>query len=466
MKKWIEQGGWYGDITLEGDYISLHRDKFISVNGNVIPLPVNVNEKKENILQLVTYRYRDQIIIAGQGGVVNGEGGSGNWLYEDGKWRVISPSFGTFACCFGTGALYLVVGPNQYRIYDIERKQLGGIINKQLGAQGIRYIDFSQANDGIITSDSTYGPQPYLLSQWILRNPDVVVGQGYQGGCIAKVLGMNNYQLEPGDCQFLRMYRRGNNLAIVIVKMLEISTVFYWLTVDELKLDFPPTFPLPNPPIPPIPIPEPMPMAPNEIDTVKNMLRAHPEVNVLDDIDRGKILDYSIADLQDEHWGRKSRNPEGSDLNTDVLGYRFENGMIEWIDVLAGSDPAPNNPDLGKYATWDTDGRRWRQGENGYWIKVDSNPIPEPIPNPPSTHIDKEDVRNGCNIIIAFYNQPIGLNRAARGIPSPIDVHDQAAWDWVAMFLTEMANGKTMDEALNVVINTIKTFPEYKEQHP
>lgn len=248
------------------------------------------------------------------------------------------------------------------------------------------------------------------------------------------------------------------------------SGVFGQLDVDLTKPRVDLTLTNPTDPTDPDPEPEPD-MAPNEEATVKEQLRAHPEVDVLDDEERGKILDYVIEDLNHGPWGRKSKNDEGTDLNTDVLGYKFSDGKIEWIDVLLGRDPNPSDPDRGKFSSWTTDGKKWNDGDNGFWVpagEVDTDPDDPDDPDEPDNpvNVNKDDVRDGSNEIIRFYNEPDGLNRAARGIPSPIDVHDQACWDWVALYTTHLAHGKSMDEALKLVIDQIKTFPEYKEQHP
>lgn len=138
--------------------------------------------------------------------------------------------------------------------------------------------------------------------------------------------------------------------------------------------------------------------APNQIETVRAELRAHPEINVLDDHARGQILDLACAALGGEPWGRKSKNAAGTDLNTDTLTYRFPDGTFEIIDVIAGADPNPGNPDRGRFATWDTDGRRWAPGDNGYWVPAlpvssqpddDDGPIPAPS-RTPGAAIDAE----------------------------------------------------------------------------
>lgn len=233
IRKHVESNGWYGDSTLEGDYVSLIRDSHIVVNGSRVELPPG----QSNLLFLVCIRYNGQILIAGQGQSYS------NWLYKDAIWHDLGPSFATFTCAFGSNNLYLVVGPNQYRVLNLDTMLMGDVIARAIGSNGIRYIDFSQSFDGIVTGDSTYGPQPYNLSQWCLRqdkvsNEDVVFGQSYIDGAVA-LYNSTNYLIEPGDTQFLRFYHNWDQVCFTIVKMLEKSTVFYWMDVADLK-----TFPI------------------------------------------------------------------------------------------------------------------------------------------------------------------------------------------------------------------------------
>lgn len=278
MTRVVEQGGWYGDNTLQGDSVSLHRDSHININGQRIELPVGPFGP-ENILQLVVKRFGNQVLIAGQGQV--GEEGSGNWLYIDGKWNLLTNSFGTFACAFDPNRpyLYLVVGPNQYQFYDLTTRELSGVIPRSLGAQGIRYIDFIQSPiDGIVTSDETYGPYPYNLAQWT-HLEEITVGQGYNGGCIIIYNGERRI-LEPGNCQFIRLHKLLDKFCLAIVKMDEVETVFYQLSLDEIK-NFPlETVPTPEP-IPPTPVPPiltPIPPAPEPVfKPVKEFKLMDPE---------------------------------------------------------------------------------------------------------------------------------------------------------------------------------------------
>jgi hypothetical protein len=145
------------------------------------------------------------------------------------------------------------------------------------------------------------------------------------------------------------------------------------------------SIPIPDPPKPDNPEPEePKLPAPNKIETVRRMMRLHKDINLLDDNDRGRILDL-VCNAEGGPWGRKSKNQEGTDLNTDVLAYKFGDDTMELIDVIAGSDPNPSNPDRGKFATWDTDHKRWKQGDNGFWVPAKPVNGTQPKPEEPST---------------------------------------------------------------------------------
>ncbi len=460
IKQHIEPNGWYGDATLEGDYVSLHRDSHISVNGLRLELPVG-QYGKENVLFLVCLKFQGQILIAGQGQI--GDNGSGNWLYKDGEWKIVSGSFATFSCAFSSTFLYLVCGNNQYIIYDLLTDSLSAPINRQIGSNGIRYIDFAQSPDGIVTGDSTYGPQPYNISQWTQKS-DIVIGQSYIDGCVA--LYGQYYKLEPGDTQFIRFKRDNNNqICISIVKMLENSTVFYWMDVADIK-QFPvegynKPFPLINGTKGPVHQMQMELQAPNLIETVKRMMRIHTEINLLDDDERGILLDWVIKAEGRSQLGRKAKNKDGSNKNTDALTWLRTDGKFEIYDVISGSDGS---------ATWDlgtsptNSSGIWSPGENGYWtpgnpVGINQPDIP-PISNPnvPIIKIKSEaEVREVFHKLLEFYNNPEGLNRHERGIESPIEINDEAFLNWITLALVE---------DVDKVIEQIKTFPEYKEQHP
>lgn len=372
ITKKTEDGGWYGDCNLDMDNVSLHPNSHLMINGNRIELPVNAQGQKENVLFTVLKRWNFDILIAGQGQV--GDKGSGNWLYKGGKWNLVSGSFGVYPCAFSDSSLYLIVGPNQYVVYDLASDSKTEPISRAVGSQGIRYIDFSQSVDGIVTGDETYGPGIYNLSQWI-RRFDTVLGQSYTGGAVALVNKIRRV-IEPGDCQFLRFYEKDNKIAITIVKQVEKKTIFLWMESSDLL-----TFPLDTIIIIP---PEKLMQAPNKIDVVQRMIKAHPEVNPTDKVNRGKLLDYFIHEMNGKPWGRKARNVDGSNKNTDALMYLFEDGTIEIIDVLGGDGSA----------SWNTDGRHWHNGENGFWSPGESVTDVVIIKDPPTDNTDLENLKH------------------------------------------------------------------------
>ena len=393
-------GAWYSDSTLEGDDVNLYGDSHIEVNlfdgsKKRIELPFTNN----NILQLTCYRWKNEVLIAGMG-----HRDDCAWLFKNNKWTNLGKTCNTYTCAFGDGNLYYVVGLNQYRILDLETETSGPIINREIGSNGIRYISFPQSSDGIVTGDSTYGPAPYELSEFTSLQ-DTILGQSWKNDrddLIGLVLGDTYHKLYDGRCKFVRFKRLGKNLAITTVNESKKESVHFWMTVDELI-----SFPRFNPfsgevvkPKSPIETREPgpivnkeekMPVAKNEIEVVRRMIRLHPEVNTMDDDDRAKILDYTIKALGGKPWGRKARNKDGSNKNTDVLAYLLSDGRFELYDVISGGDGS---------ATWDYAGT-FSAGENGYW--AEGNPVvngklpeddkKEPVKDPEPIVIIKEVVK-------------------------------------------------------------------------
>lgn len=88
-----------------------------------------------------------------------------------------------------------------------------------------------------------------------------------------------------------------------------------------------------------------------------------------------------------------------------------------------------------------------------------AKPIPQPPPveKPKETMKNKDQVRADIDELIRFYNDPDGLNRAARGIPSPVTFNDPAITDWFTLAVML---------PVEEVKRRIRSFPEYKEQHP
>ncbi len=98
-------------------------------------------------------------------------------------------------------------------------------------------------------------------------------------------------------------------------------------------------------------------LAPNRIDAVQRAMHEHPEIDPMDEDERGKIVDYACSYLGGKPWGRKARNQDGTNKNTDGMTYLRPDGKFEIIDVISGSDGS---------ATWDHKGI-FAQGENGWW---------------------------------------------------------------------------------------------------
>jgi hypothetical protein len=119
--------------------------------------------------------------------------------------------------------------------------------------------------------------------------------------------------------------------------------------------------------------------APNEFATVQRVFAAHPEIDRMNEETRGRAIDYVIAELGGRPWGRKARNKDGTNLNTDGLTYLRTDGLYEIYDVISGSNGG---------ATWDG-GEPVVQGQNGWWapgLPVDGvTPGPTPTPTPTSS---------------------------------------------------------------------------------
>jgi len=255
--------GFYGDSDVNGNFCANVVKSYnplvfdhINLNSNKINLPDG-----EGVLNIRLLSFNNIIYLAGQG-----HDTGRNLLYNSvtNKWITTSGvSFSVAPNAFFTNSLYIMPGPNSYQVYDLASSGAGALVPRTIGSQGIRYIDFSQSPDGIVTGDSTYGPGAYEVAEWTLLT-DVVVGQSYVDGCTIVDLQKNKrYQLEPGNCRFLHPHRFSNQFAIPISKT--DRCVFYWLTLDDFsKLSPEPVASIPNPSPSPNPIPLPIPSQPKE----------------------------------------------------------------------------------------------------------------------------------------------------------------------------------------------------------
>jgi hypothetical protein len=103
-------------------------------------------------------------------------------------------------------------------------------------------------------------------------------------------------------------------------------------------------------------------IAPNMEGEVAQTMLDHPEIDTLNEDERGKIIDitdWRVNGGNDRPWGRKARfnNPGNPQLNSDGMTYLRPDGLFEIYDCISG---------VTGEATWDGTGP-FQQGENGYW---------------------------------------------------------------------------------------------------
>jgi hypothetical protein len=117
-------------------------------------------------------------------------------------------------------------------------------------------------------------------------------------------------------------------------------------------------------------------MAPDMSAQVQQTIDEHPEIDTMDEAERGAIIDitdWRVNGGIDRPWGRKARNndPHNPDLNTDGMTYLRPDGLFEIYDCISG---------INGQATWDGYGP-FAPGENGYWWPpqpVEDQPLPPP----------------------------------------------------------------------------------------
>lgn len=122
--------------------------------------------------------------------------------------------------------------------------------------------------------------------------------------------------------------------------------------------------------------------APNRIDVVRDVLRDLVNVDPSKEGERGQITDEVVRRLGGVPWGRKDRDrdPNNNNNSDDALCHRKTDGRFEIIDILAG---LPSGSSREKFATWNTDGSTFADGENGYFREVlNVEPLPGPAPGP------------------------------------------------------------------------------------
>jgi hypothetical protein len=167
--------------------------------------------------------------------------------------------------------------------------------------------------------------------------------------------------------------------------------------------------------------------APNQKATVARVMAAHPEIDLTNEATRGRILDFIAAELGGKPWGRKARNKDGSNLNTDVLAFLRADGRFEMYDVISGGSGG---------ATWIGPKKGpTKQGDNGWWapalpVPADVEPDPDPIdpppppPPPPSSaatvDLQKQQLTLLFEIIAQLQNQSEQQEREAARLEAAI----------------------------------------------
>ncbi len=111
------------------------------------------------------------------------------------------------------------------------------------------------------------------------------------------------------------------------------------------------------------------PIAPDISHLVLSALRANPGIDMTDETSstgRARILNLAILAAGGKPWGRKARNRDGSNKNSDALCYLRPDGRHEIYDALNGSNPS-KTPE--GWVSWSFEGI-YKPGENGWWSEM------------------------------------------------------------------------------------------------
>jgi hypothetical protein len=386
MKHLPIPGGWYTHALPSGEYASLVADGIVTHLGKIAQ-PLNDAGQPDGPLFL-------DITTVG-GFHLAGKGANSFITHErlpDGTWLRHGDACGNYSV-----------------IYDLQG--VLHISDCSIGTQGWRYV----ALDGtLVTGDQTTG-HPAGLSEWTDLG-GILLGQGNGPGAIdggVKVWAGGLLRvLATGACYDIKARRVGDTFALSFYDVARdgLTAHIFWGTVDELValppvVVPPPPDPKPDPKPDPSPEPEPVSLqAPNQIEAVRKAMREHPEINTRDERQRGDVLDYVCWALGRGVWGRKSRNPQGTDLNTDGLTFKRSDGLFEIYDVISGTDGS---------ATWEGYGP-FRQGENGYWVPA-RDPVGD-IPAPPDPPPPSDDSLEKLRAQVEAMNQAMLIRDEAHSI--------------------------------------------------
>lgn len=221
------QPGWYCDALPTGEWASLVANSHLDTDKGRINLP------GENVLQ---FRLSRDGQIAGQGQTDQTQ------LWQNGQWSQLG------LCISQDGHAwdeqnrllacreidYTSPDPSLWKIWH--RYEHDGSVTKlslATGAIGIRQV----LPDGTIIlawksyADPTRGLWGYT------DYGDVAIGQGKESGCVVRFADDGILRLvEPGNCQFVRVNRDGDNWSIAIWRLDTKESVFYWFTTEELRM--------------------------------------------------------------------------------------------------------------------------------------------------------------------------------------------------------------------------------------
>jgi len=101
-----------------------------------------------------------------------------------------------------------------------------------IGSQGFRYVDYVTGR--IVPGDETIA-SPVGLSEWIDLGDGILVGLGnVVNGCTIWD-GHDLRMLEPGDNQFIRAQRDGDQVSLAMARYHGEPSVIIWTTMAELR---------------------------------------------------------------------------------------------------------------------------------------------------------------------------------------------------------------------------------------
>lgn len=298
---------WYGECETDGSWAGLVPNQHVLTNERQIDLTPEGNP---------LYLRKRGKMLAGQGG---NDGQTHNWKWDGNQWVQLGWSYGVNTVAFDPA---------------------GNVVENipAYGSQGIRWIDEA----GVHTSDQTYGPGEFNLSQFTTHG-DITVGQSYDDGAIAVVNG-KRYLLHPGYTVFIRFNRDGDNLAISIVT--PAGLVLMWLTKDEL-LALPvdaPQAPQPEkkPEQPkPEPKPEPTPVShPSQLATIESIRAKYP--TPLGPTHPAFLIEVASTLgvlLFKKDSGTHVTLPNGTNVSQDIVVYPDDH---EGFDILNDGEGAAN----------------------------------------------------------------------------------------------------------------------------